>query len=294
MMRHLLRVIRRRIGPVAGACVLLAGGIGAGVLAGAGGAQAAACSGAVVAGTTCTDAGALTFSGGSLTLTSPTALAWTATNNGLNQSLVDTTTAQQSYVVNDATGSGAGWNVTVSATTFTNGTVSLPNAGTFSTNGSITSAVLTTTPTGACTVPRARRRPTPCRTRWPSPPPRRRRRSTRFLTTPRPSAWGRSPSGCQGPIRWDGGWPCPGTPWPPRISPPSPWKLSPRHEPADSESGRRPVHHWHLRARYPGGLVGSGASRCLCGCVYVDRDARSDIRPIRSDIRLVNGQGGSK
>jgi len=153
MMRHLLRVIRRRIGPVVGACVLLAGGIGAGVLAGAGGAQAAACSGAVVAGTTCTDAGALTFSGGSLTLTSPTALAWTATNNGLNQSLVDTTTAQQSYVVNDATGSGAGWNVTVSATTFTNGTVSLPNAGTFSTNGSITSAVLTTTPTGACTVP---------------------------------------------------------------------------------------------------------------------------------------------
>jgi hypothetical protein len=151
-MRHLLRVIRRRVGPVTGACVLLAGGIGAGVLAGAGAAQAAACSGAVAAGTSCTDTGTLTFAGGTLTLTSPTALAWAGTGNGLNQQLVDTTTAQQSYVVDDATGSGAGWNVTVSATTFTNGTVSLPLAGTFSTNGSITSAVLTTAPTGACTT----------------------------------------------------------------------------------------------------------------------------------------------
>ena len=151
MMRHLSRVIRRRVGPVAGAGVLLAGGIGAGVLAGAGAAQAASCSGAVAAGTTCTDAGALTFSGGSLTLTSPTALAWTAPDNGLNQGVVDTNTAQQSYVVDDATGSGAGWNVTVSATTFTNGTVSLPNTGTFSTNGSITSIVATAGPTAACT-----------------------------------------------------------------------------------------------------------------------------------------------
>ena len=151
-MRHLLHVIRRHAGPVVGTCVLLAAGISAGVLVGAGAAQATACPGTpVVAGTACTDTGTLTFTAGTLTLLSPTALTWAATNNGLNQSLVDTNVAHQTYVVDDATGSGAGWNVTVSATTFTNGTVSLPLAGTFSTNGSITSAVLTTAPTGACT-----------------------------------------------------------------------------------------------------------------------------------------------
>src|ERR1039457_2678666 len=149
MVWHLLRMTRRRAGPVAGACVLLTGGVGACVLLG-GSAQAAACPGTpVVAGTACTDTGTLTFTGGSLNLLSPIALTWAG--NGLDQQLVDATTAHQSYVVDDATGSGAGWNVTVSATTFTNGTVSLANTGTFSTNGSITSAVATTAPTGACT-----------------------------------------------------------------------------------------------------------------------------------------------
>jgi hypothetical protein len=159
-MRHLLHVIRRRVGPVAGACVLLAGGIGACVLGGAGTAEATACPGTgVVAGTSCTDSGTLTFTAGTLTLASPTVLTWSAVNNGLNQAVVDTNTAHQTYVVDDATGSGAGWNVTVSATTFTNGTVSLPLAGTFSTNGSVASATVATAPTavctggGACTLP---------------------------------------------------------------------------------------------------------------------------------------------
>lgn len=154
-MRHLLRVIRRRVGPVVGACVLLAGGIGACVLGGAGTAQAAACPGTpVVAGTTCTDTGTLTFTAGTLTLLSPIALTWSGTGNGLNQQLVDTTTAHQSYVVDDATGGGAGWNVTVSATTFTSTTpaATLANTGTFSTNGSIASAAAATAPTAACTT----------------------------------------------------------------------------------------------------------------------------------------------
>ena len=150
-MRHLLRVIRRRVGPVIGACVLLAGGIGVGMLAGAGTAQAACPGTPVVAGTSCADTGTLTFTAGTLTLLSPTALAWTAVDTGLNQQVVDTTTAHQTYVVDDATGSGAGWNVTVSATTFTNGTVSLPLAGTFSTNGSVASQAATTAPTATCT-----------------------------------------------------------------------------------------------------------------------------------------------
>jgi hypothetical protein len=155
MMRNLLRVIRRRARPVACACVLLVGGIGAGVLAGAGAAQATTgCGAPIAAGTSCTDTGTVTYSGGNLTLTSPAALAWSTTDNGLDQQLVDATTAHQSYVVDDATGSDVGWNVTVSATTFT-GTVTpfptLANAGTFSTNGSIASATATTPPTGACT-----------------------------------------------------------------------------------------------------------------------------------------------
>jgi len=155
MMRHLLRVVGRRVGAVVGACVLLAGGIGGCVLGGAGTAQAAACPGTpVVAGTTCTDIGTLTFTGGTLSLLSPIALTWAGTGNGLNQQLVDATTAHQSYTVNDATGSGAGWNVTVSATTFTSITpaATLVNTGTFSTNGSITSAILTTAPTATCTT----------------------------------------------------------------------------------------------------------------------------------------------
>jgi hypothetical protein len=154
-MRHLLRVIRRRVGPVVGVCALLAGGIGGCVVAGAGIAQATACPGTpVVAGTTCTDTGTLTFTAGTLTLTSPTALAWTATDTGLNQQVVDLTTAQQAYTVDDATGSGAGWHVTVSASQFTSTTpvATLSGTTTLSTNGSVASQAATTAPTGACTV----------------------------------------------------------------------------------------------------------------------------------------------
>jgi hypothetical protein len=153
VMRHLLRVIRRRVGPVVGACALLAGGIGGCVVAGAGIAQAAICPGTpVVAGTTCTDTGTLTFTVGTLTLTSPTALAWTAVNSGLDQQVVDLTTAQQAYIVDDATGSGAGWHVTVSATTFTTGTYTLANTGSFVSTGSAASETATTAPTAACST----------------------------------------------------------------------------------------------------------------------------------------------
>jgi hypothetical protein len=154
-MRQLLRKFRRQVGPVAGACALLAGGIGGSVLAGAGTAQAAACPGTPVAGgTTCTDTGTLTFGAGTLTLLSPTALAWAATSNGTNQLVVDTNTAHQTMAVVDATGSGAGWNVNVMATPFTSGTTPFPilaNTGTFSINGSVASQSATTAPTAACT-----------------------------------------------------------------------------------------------------------------------------------------------
>ncbi len=87
---------------------------------------------------------------GTLTLTSPGSLNWAATLNGTNQSVVDVTPADQQLTVNDATGTGAGWHVTTSATTFTNGTHTLANSGTFLTTGSLTSASATTSPTATC------------------------------------------------------------------------------------------------------------------------------------------------
>jgi hypothetical protein len=133
------------------ACALLAGGTGIAVLLGGGTAEAAACAGVPVpAGTACTMTGTLLLSSGPLTLTSPTALSWSGTVTGLDQQLVDTTAAHQSYLVTDATGIAPGWHVTVSATQFTTGTVTLANAGTFSTNGSLTSVTATTAPTSSC------------------------------------------------------------------------------------------------------------------------------------------------
>ncbi|WP_165845455.1 WxL domain-containing protein [Streptacidiphilus pinicola] len=120
-------------------------------------ANAVACGSAIAAGTSCTLTGTATLSAGTLTLTSPSSLAWATTLNGLNQSVVDTTAADQQYTVDDATGSGAGWHVTTSATTFTSGSHTLPDAGTFSTNGSTSSVSAGTAPsatcTGTCTLP---------------------------------------------------------------------------------------------------------------------------------------------
>lgn len=46
--------------------------------------------------------------------------------NGLNK----TVTAAQAFDVGDATGSGAGWNITSTSTTFTNGSATLPTTAT--------------------------------------------------------------------------------------------------------------------------------------------------------------------
>jgi hypothetical protein len=87
---------------------------------------------------------------GTLSLIAPTALSWSALLNGSNQSIPDTTAADEEYTVDDTTGSGAGWNVTVSATTFTDGSHTLPDSGTFLTTGSVTSSTATTAPTSTC------------------------------------------------------------------------------------------------------------------------------------------------
>jgi hypothetical protein len=120
-------------------------------------ANAGACGSAVTAGTSCTLTGTLGVTAGSLSQTSPASFTWAETLNGLDQDVVDTTAGDQQYTVNDATGSGAGWHVTMSATTFTNGSHTFSDTGTLSTNGSLTSISATTAPsatcTGTCTVP---------------------------------------------------------------------------------------------------------------------------------------------
>jgi hypothetical protein len=130
----------------------LSGGLAAGALVlTAGAASAAACGTAIAAGASCTMTGTVNLTGGPLSLTSPSSLTWTGTLNGLNQNIVDTTAGDQQYTVLDATGSGAGWHVTTSATTFTNSAKTLPNTGTFVTNGSTSSVTSTNAPTATCT-----------------------------------------------------------------------------------------------------------------------------------------------
>jgi hypothetical protein len=149
-MRHSMRTNRFRRARLLASCVLLAGGAAASVAAGS--AQAAACGPAVPAGTSCTMPATLTLISGTMTLTSPTGLEWSSTVNGLDQNLVDLSTDDQTYLVNDSTGGAPGWHVTTSATTFTTGASSLLNAGTFSTNGSLTSMTAAVGPTATCTA----------------------------------------------------------------------------------------------------------------------------------------------
>jgi hypothetical protein len=139
-----------------GACALLAGGIGVPVLLGAGNAQAATCGTATGTGVSCSLTGTLGLTGGALSLTPPDALGWGGTVTGADQELADTTGggADETYLVNDATGSGAGWHVTASATTFTSTTpaATLADGGTFQTNGSVADETDTTVPTTACSA----------------------------------------------------------------------------------------------------------------------------------------------
>ena len=134
------------------AWVLLTGGLSVPALLAAGPAQAADCGTPVADGLPCTLTGTATVTAGPLNLTSPAALDWATTLNGLDQQLADTTAAQQTYLVDDATGSGAGWHVTVSAGTFSSASpaAALPDTATFSTNGSLTSETASSHPTAAC------------------------------------------------------------------------------------------------------------------------------------------------
>ena len=142
-------IIKRRSASLAAAGALVLGGVASAAIAGPTSAEAATCTATV--GTPCVITGTADMTAGVLSAIVPGSLTWAATLNGLGQQLVDTTAADQGYTVDDATGSSAGWHVTVSATTFTTGTATLPDTGSFSTTGSITSATATTAPSQACT-----------------------------------------------------------------------------------------------------------------------------------------------
>jgi hypothetical protein len=88
--------------------------------------------------------------GDSETLTPPDSLGWAATLDGTNLSAVDTAPADQQLTVDDATGAGAGWHITVSATTFTSRAGSLPDTGTFVFTGSISAATASSAPSSSC------------------------------------------------------------------------------------------------------------------------------------------------
>jgi hypothetical protein len=154
-MRNLMHTTKKRLTPLLAASVLLTGGIGASILFTGGTADASPCTGAETDGTACSITGTLNMTGGTLTFTAPPALGWSETVNGLDRQLVDPTAADQTYQVDDATGTAPGWHVTVAAGQFAStgtGTPTLPNAATFSTNGSVTSMTATTAPSGTCTA----------------------------------------------------------------------------------------------------------------------------------------------
>jgi hypothetical protein len=145
---HITRTITAR---ALCAALLTASGLAAPMMLAAP-ADAAACSGSISAGTSCTSTGTLTLNGGALSAKPPTALGWTGTLDGTDLDIVDGTAADQAIEVDDLTGSGAGWHVTASATTF-KGTVDSAHTladDTLSLNASLSDPDDTTKPTPAC------------------------------------------------------------------------------------------------------------------------------------------------
>jgi hypothetical protein len=148
-------ITRSLIARAVGVVLLAAGGLAAPTLL-ASPARAAAC-GTITAGGSagadqCTITGTLGVTAGSLTATPPAALAWSTTLDGRDQQVADPTAAHQGLEVDDLTGSGLGWNVNMSATTFTTSDAShsLANTGTLKVNGSLTDNTASTAPTAAC------------------------------------------------------------------------------------------------------------------------------------------------
>ncbi len=87
---------------------------------------------------------------GPLSVTAPGSLTWDTTLNGVNQSVADAVAGDQELTVSDETDTGAGWDVTITATTWTNGAHTLPNTGTFVLSGDVASITASAAPSLAC------------------------------------------------------------------------------------------------------------------------------------------------
>jgi hypothetical protein len=148
--------IRRRVGALTGAAVLTSGLAAGVVVASPDSADAGVCTGAI--GAPCVIAGTVTLLGGVLTLLTPTTLTWGGTVSASAQSVVDALPTDTGYEISDLTGSSTGWNVTASATTFTDsaapaGTAStFPDIGTLVNVGSTSSVSAVTVPSATCIV----------------------------------------------------------------------------------------------------------------------------------------------
>ena len=147
-MRFLIFRNKRRTAGLAGACALVLGAAVGVAAFGAGAAGAATCD----AGAACAATGTATVGAGALSLTAPGTLTWGAITAGAASTAVDAVPADESLTVDDASGSGAGWNVSLTATAFTSGANVLPTTGTFSVNGSVGLVTDATAPGDACTV----------------------------------------------------------------------------------------------------------------------------------------------
>lgn len=109
-------------------CLARTATVGAALAAAA--ALASALPAAATTGTATISAGSLAF------VSSPPNVSFNATLNGLDQTITST----EAIDVGDATGSGTGWNITATSTTFTTGTKTLSTAAT----------TVTGAPTDAC------------------------------------------------------------------------------------------------------------------------------------------------
>ena len=86
-----------------------------------------------------------------LVVTAPAALTWNGTLTGRNRTLADTNAADEQVAVDDQTGSAAGWNISVAASNFSNGSgYSLPGASVLEVTGSVTNAASQAKPTASC------------------------------------------------------------------------------------------------------------------------------------------------
>jgi hypothetical protein len=91
--------------------------------------------------------GTATFNQGTLSLIPPTQIVWAATLTGYDMEILNTAP----YQVDDATGTGNGWNVSADYTGLTDSVTGLSLANNaMTTNGSTTSATATTAPSSQC------------------------------------------------------------------------------------------------------------------------------------------------